>query len=243
MAKHDFYLNLTDKKGRKDLFASINNVREFLFLKLTMLELLYSQWNGEHTNENCTFPYLHVDDKKMHRVFIVSNNKIVSFSFGMTIQEKGNKILVFHQGQKEFTAKHISEARSILEQLDERSLYNDLSDDDLEQTPSYEGKWLFEYLLFEEPAYLRYDFDKVASRGKRWILHPKYHFDINFSPNFTYKLGLVREIEEMEFNKILSAEEFCRRISLKGSRLNRGINSNRNSNLKYLRLAKRNKSS
>lgn len=50
---------------------------------------------------------------------------------------------------------------------------------------------------------------------------------------------MVREIDEMEFNKILSAEEFCRRISLKGSRFHRGVNSSRNSNLKYLRLVGR----
>jgi len=43
MAKHDFYLELKDKKGREDLFTSITNVKEFLTLKLNMLEILLSQ--------------------------------------------------------------------------------------------------------------------------------------------------------------------------------------------------------
>lgn len=46
MSKHDFYLNLTDKKGREGLFREITNVRDFLSLKLTLLELLITQWNN-----------------------------------------------------------------------------------------------------------------------------------------------------------------------------------------------------
>ena len=43
MSKHDFYLNLTDKKGREGLFREITNVRDFLSLKLTLLELLITK--------------------------------------------------------------------------------------------------------------------------------------------------------------------------------------------------------
>ena len=85
MSKHDFYLNLTDKKGREGLFREITNVRDFLSLKLTLLELLITQWNNSCDKTTCLFPYLHVDDYVLHRAFIVSNNKIISFGFGLTI--------------------------------------------------------------------------------------------------------------------------------------------------------------
>ena len=55
MSKHDFYLNLTDKKGREGLFREITNVRDFLSLKLTLLELLITQWNNVTTQH----PYGH----------------------------------------------------------------------------------------------------------------------------------------------------------------------------------------
>ena len=40
MKKHDFYLNLVDKKGRESLFREITNIKEFISMKLTMMELL-----------------------------------------------------------------------------------------------------------------------------------------------------------------------------------------------------------
>lgn len=211
MSKHDFYLNLTDKKGREGLFREITNVRDFLSLKLTLLELLITQWNNSCDKTTCLFPYLHVDDYVLHRAFIVSNNKIISFGFGLTIQHDGNQIVAFRIKGTKITTKQISEAQSILKLLNGSSLYKEIDDDDLEQTLSKEGKFLFEYLLFEESGYVRYDYD---GQTKNEVKNPKHHLDVNFTPKYSYKLGLGRGIDEVEYGRILNKDEYCRKLNL-----------------------------
>ena len=44
---------------------------------------------------NMFISLLHVDDYVLHRAFIVSNNKIISFGFSLTIQHDGNQIVAF----------------------------------------------------------------------------------------------------------------------------------------------------
>lgn len=228
MKSHDFYLNLTDKKGREMLFREITSIKDFLLLKLTVLELMISQWNGSCDIKTCTFPYLHIDDYSLHRVFIVSNNKIISFGFGFTIQPNSKKIEAFRACKEKITSRQISEAQSLLALCNGETLYKEIDYDDLEQTPSEGGIKLFEYLLFEESAYIRYDYDEQT---KNVIMHPKHHFDICFTPNYSYKIGLLRGIEELEYAKILSKKDFCRILNLNSNRLHRGYSS-RKQNLK-----------
>lgn len=227
---HDFYLNLVDSKGRKSLFKTITNSFEFMDVKLNVLELLISQWDNTVNSGNLTLPYLHIDDYNLHRAFIVSNNKIISFGFGLNIVTHRNRVDSFRIRSKEFKAKQISESHAILNELtrkdkkeevedkegsdkeDEDKLYKDISDDDLEAIPSREGKFLFEFLLFEEPSYIRYDFDK---RTKSELFHPICHFDLSFTKNYTYKIGLPRQITERELQSILNEKDFCRKLNLR----------------------------
>ena len=232
MSKHDFYLKLTDKKGREGFFQDVTNFREFLSLKLTLLELLITQWDNSCEKESCTFPYLHVDDYLLHRAFIVSNNKMVSFGFGLTIQSDGRQIIAFRIKNTKITAKNISEAQAILKMFKEGSLYKEIEDDDLEQTSSKEGKLLFEYLLFEESGYVRYDYD---NQTRSEVFHPKHHLDVNFTPDYSYKIGLGRKVDEAEYTKILNKKEFCRKLNLNlvSKRLRKG--NWRKTNLKAIK--------
>lgn len=229
MSKHDFYINLIDKKGRENLFYEVTNLKDFLSVKLTLLELLITQWNGLCDKGTCSFPYLHVDDYTLHRAFIVSNNKIISFGFGLTILKDGSQIVAFIMNGKKFTAKNISEAQAILKLIKDDTLYKEIDDDDLEQTPSREGKLLFEFLLFEESGYIRYDYDKQT---KSEVMHPKHHFDINFTPKYSYKLGLGRGIDELELYRILNKNEYCRKLNLKLISKRFGRGNYRKKNLK-----------
>lgn len=225
---HDFYLNLVDSKGRKELFKTVTNSLEFMNVKLNVLELLISQWDNTINIDNKSIPYLHIDDYNLHRAFIVSNNKIVSFGFGLNVVTNGNHIESFRIKNKEFKAKQISESHAILNEYTKKddnedrgktasdkenyNLYHDISDDDLEEIPSKDGKYLFEFLLFEEPSYIRYDFDK---KTKSEMMHPVCHFDLSFTPTYTYKIGLPRQIEEEELQLILNKKEFCRKLNLR----------------------------
>lgn len=238
MKNHDFYMNLTDSKGRIALFKEITNVRDFLSLKLSTLELLYTQWNGNYDKKSCSFPYLHIDDNRLHRAFIVSNNKIVSFGFSLRIIPAKDHIKEFFLKGHRFNSKQISEAQMILNHIDEKTLYRELEDDDLEDELSVDGEYLFEYLLFEEPAYIRYDYDKKTNSE---IIHPVNHFDINFTPNFSFKLGLPRQINEEDYNNILDKGEVCQRLNISKNyrRLNRGWSKNQQITLKEKRKSRK----
>lgn len=215
MGKHDFYLELVDKKGREDLFATVRTIKEFMTLKLNTLEILLSQWSGKQSCEQIKLPYLHVEDQNLHRVFIVSNNKIVSFGFGFHIQAKENNIKQLIFGKYRFSTKDISDAHAIVHQINDSDLYKDISFEGNDDSPDINGIRLFEHLLFEEPSYLRYDYDKQSAQGNRSKIHPAHHFDFCFTPDFTYKLGLPKQINEMEFQRILLATDYCRFLSLK----------------------------
>lgn len=95
MSKHDFYINLTDAKGREKMFSEVTDIYDFIKLKLTALELLITQWNGCHEQNKCKFPYMCVEDYELHRIFVESNNKIISFGFSLKIQAKSDKIDAF----------------------------------------------------------------------------------------------------------------------------------------------------
>lgn len=251
MGKHDFYLKLTDKKGRETMFSNITNIVDFIRLKLTALELLMSQWHRSLTLTSDDYPYMYIEDKRIKRAFVVSNNKIVSFGFSLNIITNDNRVsdFIMHTKDKakqdvitKIKLKHVSEALSILNTIEQHEdLYINISDDDLESQPSKEGKMLFEYLLLEEPAYIRYDNDKKTAQGEKSIIHPRYHFDINFTPSFSYKFGLPKEIDIDEFKDIITSHEFCRILSLKRNRLGRGINSSKEKNLKFQKSLKKHK--
>ena len=119
MSKHDFYINLTDAKGREKMFSEVTDIYDFIKLKLTALELLITQWNGCHEQNKCKFPYMCVEDYELHRIFVESNNKIISFGFSLKIQAKSDKIDAFILIKKDdsektkkikISAKHISDA-------------------------------------------------------------------------------------------------------------------------------------
>lgn len=236
MSKHDFYLNLIDKKGREGLFQNISNMRDFLSVKLTLLEILITQWDTSCDKSTVSFPYLHVEDYTLHRAFIVSNNKIISFGFGFTILHDGNRIVAYMMKDTKISTKQISEAQAILNLIKDESLYKDIDDDDLEQTLSKKGKKLFEFLLFEESGYVRYDYDRQT---KNEVMHPKHHLDIGYTPDYTYKIGLGRGIDEVEYGRILNKNEFCRKLNLniKSKRLDKGNSLKKN--LKYKKRKQR----
>lgn len=133
MSKHDFYINLTDAKGREKMFSEVTDIYDFIKLKLTALELLITQWNGCHEQNKCKFPYMCVEDYELHRIFVESNNKIISFGFSLKIQAKSDKIDAFILIKKDdsektkkikISAKHISDAIAILNQVvKEKGLY------------------------------------------------------------------------------------------------------------------------
>ncbi|WP_370559690.1 hypothetical protein [Edwardsiella tarda] len=79
---------------------------------------------------------------------------------------------------------------------------------DLEEQQTIPGFWpFFKMLLTYEDGYIRYDVDDVRVNGK---LHPLYHFDVFYSNQPTFKIGLERHHTNEQMIDFLNRETDCR---------------------------------
>jgi len=212
-----FSVNLNDYQC-KELFQGVSDYRTFIKVKLKLLEYLLTFWHGNTTVKP---PYLYVDDQNLHRAFLVNQDghKIISIGFQFAIKtdlyglsDDNNRIthlnLLGENGS--VTLRNISEANTILANLPERGsgLYYEANIEEPIQDDSFR---LFEYLLFSEPGYVRYDDD---IQGYKPYIHPRYHFDVNFMPNISYKFGLKAKICLEDIIQALDKRKTCPMIDL-----------------------------
>lgn len=217
-----FYLNLEEYQ-KKILFQKVNDSNSFIGVKLKAIEFLLSFWKG---NKELHPPYMYVDDKDLHRVFLVNQDgkNIISFSFDFTVDIKKENdeyyisSLKYLKMPQRITLLHVSEAISILNQyqldcdnIKDKSinaLYYNIS---LDEYVHSESILLFERVAFSEPSYFRYDNTIVGSDDD---LHPKQHFDVNYSSLFTYKLGLNKHVVLQEITDMIHKKKYCPRLFL-----------------------------
>lgn len=211
-----FFFNL-EKYQVDELFKEITDKREFLHLKLKLLEYIHL-WTG---NKEETPPYCCIDFENLKRAFLINQDgtKIISFSFPFIIKtqspnfELKNSISSVHYCGQAGTIfmRNISEAISILKEYTSRdnNIYNALTLDD-EDNIDLESFRLFEYLLFCEDGYIRYDYD---FKNQNAITHPLNHFDIHYSEPSHYKIGLSNRLELKTFFSILDKKKICSHLN------------------------------
>lgn len=207
-----FYFNLYQYQT-DELFKSVSCKKDFLRLKLKLLEYIHL-WTG---NKEIVPPYCCIDFDNLKRAFLVNQDgsKIISFSFPFIIKTQtpnynsNNSIVSVHYSGKSGTIlpRNISEAYSILLNYSTRedNLYTELVLDD-EDNIAYDSFRLFEYLLFCEDGYIRYDYD---FKNQNAITHPLNHFDIHYSEPSHYKIGLPNRLELNTFLTILDKKKTC----------------------------------
>jgi hypothetical protein len=159
-----------------------------------------------------------VDLDETHRIYLVDKDKIISFLFVLNIKLNGfdlydtnNYVKGIYLNNHKITAREISEARQILTNCaDSESLYcYDILEEDT--SLSIETLFLFEHLLFLEWGYLRFDHDPSHAIAKT---HPAEHFDVNFNPLGSYKLGLKKQIEVNDFISMINKKTACAELNL-----------------------------
>lgn len=86
---------------------------------------------------------------------------------------------------------------------------------------SFLYRFITEMLSFEE-GYIRYDFDEENSSEKIYMnecekkyLHPTYHLDIFLHTYSTFKVGLSKKINVVDFQNILSPNVNCHFLNKK----------------------------
>lgn len=157
---------------------------------------------------------LYID--KMSRIFFFTDKKYYSIVFPFHIlEEEGNYKLVF-KSSIEVTPQLISKVISIIK-CDE--FKEQCSLDFIAPICDYEDQcdenfWEFlRELLLMEDGYIRYDFDqenydKALEKGEEHR-HPLNHYDIFYSSNTTFKIGLTNTVLNENFINLLDSDRDC----------------------------------
>ena len=160
---------------------------------------------------------LHID--KMNRLFFFSSDKYYSIVFPFHLREEGERIRIIFKSNIEVNHRLISKVISII-QCDEFKEQCSLdfvtpicdAEDDCD-----ENFWVFlRELLLMEDGYIRYDYDQdehgeAQERGEG-NRHPLYHYDLFYSSDATFKIGLKEELTHDSFLDLLNIRTGCKFI-------------------------------
>ena len=185
-------------------FTPIRDKVNYARVLLISIRNLLIDYGEPEVNNNCHMK-LYID--KMSRLFFYKNTKYfsISFPFLVTIDEEQVVEVRTFTGLT-IDNKAISSALSILNDSDFK-LSPSLTDYYIQnESNEFIGISLLEELFQTEPSYIRYDIDPENENGR---LHPLNHFDINYSPYGTFKLGLNEHIIKENFENTLDINTEC----------------------------------
>ena len=200
----EFYHSFSSMKAA-NMDAKITSPKSFVITMLKILEQI-NTWGASEDASSVRFPYLYVDTSNLKRAFIVKSNQIVSFAFPFAIYTKkdssGKEQLYINYRDIQLDDQIISYAMSIAQTLDlgKSSYAAQAKGIDLTDVKKQAAVKVFEVALTLEPSYIRYDYDPDHASGQ---VHPLYHYDVNYSKDSSYKLGLYRDVDVVELKELL----------------------------------------
>ena len=169
---------------------------------------------------------------KMSRLFFISENKYYSIAFPFFIEEADNKFTL--RLQKFDYLDYIEDENDTFIEIDYQIISNVLSfikcDNFKEQcsldfiTPIDEYEqydknfWIFlRELLLMEDGYIRYDYDQENYEKAKEIgeihSHPLNHFDLFYTSNATFKIGLNSNLNNDDFIDFLNINTNCQYLT------------------------------
>lgn len=205
-----FQLSLNELQERElfdPIYSKLDYARFFLLSSRYMLMNISSN--------SKSFLSLKIDKSK--RLYCYSENKFFSVAYPCSIDIDNNHIVQLRTiNGIDLNYYSISSALSILKDeifINNPSLtnfylsYNPTADLLLENTVNVElGISLLEEVFQYEPSYIRYDYDEKNKNGN---LHPLNHFDICYSSEGTFKIGIDDKIDFDFFKNILDINTDC----------------------------------
>ena len=201
-----------DESYMDRFFSPIKNKAQFI--ELLMNSLKYMLLNQPVKEDRVRGEIVLIIDK-MSRLFFIKENKCFSVVFPFSV--KYDDVFSFSFKNKmnidgRLTSEIISfvndsdfESNCCIEFASPISEYQESNDD------SYWG--LIRELLLMEGGYLRYDYDKDNyDRHGQSDVHPLNHYDLFYSGNATFKIGLKEKIKPAEFIDLLNTRTVCKFI-------------------------------
>jgi len=150
---------------------------------------------------------------KMSRLFFFSDKKYFSIVFPFFVSFQEDMYNFSFKNMIEIDKGLISKVLSIIK-CDEFKANCSL--DFVEPICEYEENcddnfWLFlKELLLMEDGYIRYDYDEENQDND---LHPLNHYDLFYSSNATFKIGLNAEVGKNEFIDLLNINTNCKYLT------------------------------
>ena len=209
MKKYTFNINAmyVDK-----FFSPARHKKEII--AILMESIRYMSLNPQVDDNNSVGTIVLLIDK-MSRLFFYKKDKFFSINFPFYVTEQQSYLSFKYKNICEVDAQIISNVISTL-QCNEFDAHCSL--DFVEPITDYESAnnsfWIFfKDLLLMEAGYIRYDYDSTTynkfKNKNREHEHPLNHFDIFYSSNTTFKIGLTNRLNEQNFQDILNIRTDC----------------------------------
>lgn len=163
---------------------------------------------------------------KMNRLFYCIEDKYFSFQnpYSFTVDEEG-KLEINYKGILEINSYISSIMISIFKDKDifcgsidevydriDSVIINNYESNDDDKDKIME--MIIDLMIFE-PGYIRFDDDNEPGRVDP-VMHPRYHYDVNYESTSTYKIGLSNCISSEELINLLDINKPCKFICSKG---------------------------
>jgi hypothetical protein len=157
---------------------------------------------------------------RMSRLFFFKEDKYFSIVFPFYTFEEDGKFNFSFQNKIDITSQLISKVISIIkcDEFKEKCSLDFVSPICEYEEQCDENFWIFlRELLLMEDGYLRYDYDlkeyeKAKKRGEENI-HPLHHYDLFYSSNASFKIGLKKELLQDEFIDLLNTRTDCKYLT------------------------------
>lgn len=181
-----------------------------ILLEATRYMLVYPNIEKHDTKGKFT---LVVD--KMSRLFFEKDDKFISFVFPFYVSQIGDELNFTFQNI-DVDSRLIS---NVISTIRCDSFKNQCSLDFADSMYDFESEqedfWVFlRELILLEDGYIRYDkdtegYNQAKERGEEHR-HPVNHYDLYYSSNASFKIGLENEIELKEFIDLLDTKTDCK---------------------------------
>ncbi len=215
MKKIEFFIN----KSSLDIFFPKYRIKTKIhIIEILMETLKYMLLNPEIEEDNRVGKIILIVDK-MSRVFYFNKNKYYSISFPFFVEKLGNDIKFGFKNIVEVDSRIINKILQIIkcdEFKEKCSLDFVVPICEFEENCD-ENFWIFlKEILLMEDGYIRYDYDEDGYNNAKSIgaedRHPLNHYDIFYSSQNTFKIGLNNKINEDSFIDFIDINKKCKNI-------------------------------
>lgn len=189
-----------------ELFSPIRNKKECIIVLMKSLKIMIANQKIDGIKK---IGEIVLVVSKMSRIFYISEQKTYSINFPFTVTENDGELFYSYDDVSEIDSMITSQIISVIksnESFDSNCIYE--FTDHITSIADYSVNFwpLLRKLILFEDGYIRYDNDIKNDNG---LKHPRYHYDIFYSSNITFKIGLRQSITHESLIDLLLLESNC----------------------------------